>query len=297
MKTMSMKRILFIMFCMILSLTVCSVQAKAGKVTRISTYLNNNKTLHRDITGDGKADAIRFKFTKDEYGSILKMQIYVNGKKAAAYTYDAYYSYGMTVNYVYLSKSRVFLQIYGNGDNDYIVNNALYSYKSGKLKKVLDLSKYRMQAGDVVSASKSQIKVAYTGQPMETGRLYCELGYTYKSGRFKLKSNTTSVHSTLGSSWDHDEYEMYFINNQFVVANKRTFYTSSSMKKKAFTAYRGDVLTLKKIKVTSNKVYLQFKKGNKTGWQRVFRNNVYDFAWDNWQDSGWFYGVANRLAG
>lgn len=301
MKKVSVKKLLVLLLTMVTSLALWTIPAQAAKVTRMYNYLSSNKTLLQDITRDGKKDKIRFKFTKDEYGdSIIKAQIYVNGKKAAVFTYDEYENYALTINYVYLSKNREFLQIYGNGDNDLIVKNALYSYnsKTGKLTKVLDLAKYRMMAGDVTDVTGSQITVEYTGQPMETGGLLCDFTYVYRNGKFKLKSNTVPVKSRLSVfSYNDDGYGKYFVNNQFLVANKRSFYTSTSMKKKAFTVRRGDVVTLKKIKMTSSKVYLQFQYGNKKGWQRVFRNSVYDFTRDDWENTGWFYGVAKRLAG
>ena len=42
---------------------------------------------------------------------------------------------------------------------------------------------------------------------------------------------------------------------------------------------------------------LTFKKGSKTGWQKVYRTNVYDYSGSDPGKTGWFYGVFNRLAG
>ena len=74
-----------------------------------------------------------------------------------------------------------------------------------------------------------------------------------------------------------------------MTANGRTFYTSSNLKKKAYTTKKGDVLTLQKVKIVGKKMYLSFKKNGKTGWQRI--KSIYSGS------NYWFYGVNNRLAG
>ena len=50
---------------------------------------------------------------------------------------------------------------------------------------------------------------------------------------------------------------------------------------------------IKKVKVSGYKMYLQFQKGKKTGWQKVYRSSVYfpDVA-----SKQWFYGVYSRLS-
>lgn len=290
---------------MLLMLVMWAIPVQAGHVTVLSSYLTKSRTFYQDITRDGQVDAIRLQLTTDSYGeSVEKIKIYVNGKNAGTINYEKYSNCGIKVNYIYMSKNREFLQISEASGNDYVGTNALYSYQAstGKMKKVITFPKGSMNFREVVSASSSQIKVFVTGQPMETGWIRGEMTYVYKNGKFQLKSKTVSVKSAFCGSGvtGPDQYGVYLNKNQFVVANKRTFYTSSSMKTKAFTAKRGDVLTLKKMKISGKKVYLQFQKGSKTGWQRVFRNNVYDYSCSDWDDvakTGWFYGIHQRLAG
>lgn len=306
MSKISGKRLLMSMLSMIFIFTVWTVPVQAAKITQVGRYIEKTTTIRQDITRDGKKDKIQFKITKDENGSFVeKVRIYVNGKKVLTMNSgsDLYY-YGLTVNYIYMSKNREFLQIYGNADNDYCVANGIYSYDSGtkKLRKLVDLSSSMMMAGDVVSATKSQIKVKYTGQPQETGWLTCNFTYAYKNGGFQLKSNITSVKTQLGdyTPANDDGYSKYFRNNKFVAANPRSFYTNTGMTTVSFTAKQGDVLKLKRIKVMGKNVYLQFQKGDKTGWQKVFGEDVYDYSLNNSKkvaESGWFYGVLNRLAG
>lgn len=291
---------------MILMLLFWRIPAQAGYVTEIAPYLIKSKTFYQDITRDGKPDKIRLKVITDEaYGeSVEKVKVYVNGKNAGTIQYEAYSNCGIKVYYIYMSQNREFLQICEASGNDYVGTNELYSYQAstGKLKKVCTFPREAMNIRNVVSASSSRIQVLVTGQPTETGWIQGELTYVYKNGKFQLKSNVLPVKSLFYKNGDisSDQYAAYLNRNQYVVANKRAFYTTTGMKKKAFTAKRGDVLTLKKMKISGKKVYLQFQKGSKTGWQRVFRNNVYDYSisdWDEIAKTGWFYGIYQRLAG
>ncbi|HCT93165.1 MAG TPA: hypothetical protein DF613_17535 [Lachnospiraceae bacterium] len=153
-------------------------------------------------------------------------------------------------------------------------------------------------AGDVVKATGKSIQVVNSLQPMETGWINWKYTYTYKNGKFKLKSSTAAAKSSLGNhAYDEDGYRALFKKNKYVVANTRSFYTGTDLKKVAFTAERNDKLTLKKIKISGDKVYLQFQKGKKTGWQQVDNSGVYDFRSSDPGSTGWFYGVYKRLVG
>lgn len=230
-----------------------------------------------------------------------KVTISVRGKTAGSFNPLNGFYY-LSVQYLNMSKSKKFLRISAYSDSDICEKNAIYKYdtKTKKLKCVLELPTYPMRAENVTSISSSQIKVAFSGQPTETGRINCTLTYVYKNGKFKLKSTTATAKSAIGSFYSSDSYGKYFRSNKYKVSKKLKFYTSTSQKKTAFTAKKGDILKLRKIKISGKNVYLQFQKGSKTGWRKVF--NAYDKVYDcsNWQNianSGWFYGVHNRLAG
>ncbi len=304
MKKNAKVKLLLTVFCMFFIFSFRTIPAQAAKVTKVCDHITKTTTVRQDITRDGKKDTLRFKLTMDEEEyAVEKVQVYVNGKKALTLNNKNAYYYSLTVQYLYLSKSREFLQIYGTGDNDYVVSNAIYSYnaKTKKLQKILDLSSSSMIAQDVVSATGSQIRIEYTGQPSETGWLKCRFTYVYKNGGFQLKSNsTTSVKSVLGSFGDYknDGLGTRFAKNQFVVSNKRTFYTGTSLQQAAFTAQKGDILTLRKLRIIGKNVYLQFvNSSGTTGWQKVFGSDVYDYSRSDMEKSGWFDGVFYRLAG
>ena len=183
------------------------------------------------------------------------------------------------------------------------IMNGIYKYnnKTKKLVRVLNLKQYPLQAYQVTGATSSEIKVKFGGQPIETGWINCKYTFVYKNGGFKLKSNTTAA-QTMFKNYDYnpDGYGKYFKDNKFKTSKKLKFYTNTNLNKVSYTAKKGAVLKLKKVKMVGSKVYLQFQSGKKTGWRKVFNNNVYNYSLENWEDvskSGWFYGVYNRLAG
>lgn len=292
------KKLFTVMFFLVMALSVQSVSAQAASVKKVCRNVSRNRTFYQDLTGDGKKDQVTLKLYMDRYGYLVeKANVYVNGKKAL--TISDIGGYNATIQYVYQAKSREFLQIYFTSDNDYVVKNCLYQYnkKTGKLVRVLNLSGSKGKPGDIVKVTSKSVRAEFSCQPAETGWINWVYEYTWKNGKFVLKSNIADVKSSLSFYDPGDGYTKYFKKNQFVTANKIKFYTSTSLGKTAFTANRGDVLTLKKIKVSGNNVYLQFKKGSKTGWQKVYRTNAYDYSGSNPGKTGWFYGVFNRLAG
>ena len=78
-----------------------------------------------------------------------------------------------------------------------------------------------------------------------------------------------------------------FRKNIFVTAKKLRFYNGSKL---AFTVPKGKQVTLKKLTLSKNTMYLQFQYGKKTGWLRV-NNKDYNY------ESPYFEVVSRRLAG
>lgn len=290
-------------FCLVCCVLLGALPAKAATgVKTLCKYTSKTRTVSADVTGNGKKDKVRLTFTKDPDNDwVREARIYVNGKKVLSIKDESNY-YSVSLRHIRMSKSKVFLQIISHTDNDYHTFNRIYRYdkKKKKLVPALDLYKSKLNsAEEVVKATSKEIQVRHELQPQETGRISWKFSYTYKNGKFKLKSSTAEVKSILGTmgSMEQDSYGAYFKKNQFVVANPLTFYPSTSLKKTAFTARRQDKLKMKKIKVSGNKVYLQFQKSGKTGWQRVNRSDVYKYSSSDPGSTGWFYGVFNRLAG
>lgn len=279
-------------FVLVLSVLLGGNPVKAAGIENLCDYTSKNTTASADITGDNKKDTIQLKMTRDnESGFIQKLRVFVNGTKALTLRdKDSYYH--LSVTYIHMTRKKNLLQITGRGDNDYCTFNSIYRYdsKNKKLVRVLDLtSNYLLADGQVIKATGKKIVIDHGFQPSETGWLRWKYSYVYKNNKFKRSSDTAAVKSSLGDYMSKDGYGKYFANNQFVAARSIRFYSSTKMNKTAFSAKKGDVLTLKKIKISGSKMYLQYQNGTKTGWIEVNKRG--------YMDKPFFYGVNERLAG
>ncbi len=281
-------------------LIVSAIPAKAATVTKDLDYVMGSHTFQRDIDGDNKKDKITVNAVQNSYSMVQSIKVSVNGKSALTISGNSETCYGVSVYYIKMSKTKEFLQIMGHGDDNWRTVNAIYRYnkKTGKLKKVLELTSGLSSAGNVVKATSKSIQIGHSYQTPETGWVNWKYTYTFKNGKFKLKSGTAAVKSSLTTYDNGDGYLKYFKKNKFKAMKQLTFYTSTSQKKKAFTARKGNVLTLKKIKISGKKIYMQFQLGKKKGWKKVDNDysKVYSYTM-NGVTGGWFYGVRERLAG
>lgn len=247
----------------------------------------NSTTIKRDINGDGKTETIKIKTTKLDSYFYNKIKVYVNGKLALSKSIRG--CSVVSVRYISCSKKKNYLQIIGGMDGGYMFLNKIYYISGSKLTEAADLGQADNMSAQVTKVTGNSITVRFSVQPCETGRVEWSFVYRPDGKKLALKNNTAKVTSTLGNLQMNDGYQKYFKKNQFVVANGRTFYTSTSLKKKAYTTKQGDVLTLYKVKVANGKMYLSFKKNGKVGWCRIISQyDPYGY---------WFYGVNNRLAG
>lgn len=285
----------------ILFVALVPAEAASGSVSRVLNYVTGSHSFNRDVTGDGKADKVVVNANMNSDHRVKSVQVSVNGTNALTITRNSECYYGVTVNYIKMSKTKVFLQILGYGDNDCRAVNSIYRYdnKTGRFNSVLSLSSGLYSADRVVSATSTSITVQHYYQPVETGGVNWKYTYVFKNGKYKLKSSVATVKSSLNLYDNGDGYFKYFKNSKFKAAKSLTFYTGTSQKKKAFTVKKGAVLQLKKIKVSGKKIYMQFQYGSKTGWKKVENSytKVYKYNRVTGKTIGWFYGVYERLAG
>lgn len=248
------------------------------------------------MTGDGQPDKIRMKITKTN-DQIKKAVFFVNGQKALVLKPRV--TYDISLNYIQMNEKKEFLEVICHSDDGYKPIHAIYRYNDNtqKLNCVLDFTTVaRGSAQEVIGVTSNEIQVSHSIQPSETGWIGWDYAYRFRSNRFSLKSKTTDVHSELTSETG-DGLSQNFKQNQFLTANRRTFYKNISRTAPAFQAEKGDLLTLKKIRTRGKDVFLQFQKGNKKGWQKVMNTDVYDYDSVDRASSGWFFGVYHRLAG
>jgi hypothetical protein len=238
------------------------------------------------MDGDGQSEAVTIHLKALDQYYYDSFQVSIDGKQVLSKSIRG--CYGLSVRYLSCSSSKNYLQFVSYADGGYMYLNRIYCYSSGKLVKAADFGTIDNASVTVTKVTKSGVTVKFSVQPWQTGRVQWSFVYQPSGSTLKVKNNTVKIKSTLGNWKVNDGYTGYFKKNQFVAAKKTTFYTSTSLKKAAFTTKAGDVLTLQKVKVVGKKMYLSFKKNGKTGWIRIK---------EKYSSNALFYGVTRRLAG
>lgn len=242
-----------------------------------------------DINGDGKADSFKITTTKDKNSYINKITMTLNNKSVYSKSFKDSSFYQISVTYASMSTSREFIQIVGRGDNDYVTFNQVFAYnKTTKKMNCINSfnGNYNYQT-EIVAANKNYVTISNSDQPAEVGWISWNIPYKYSKGKLIPAATSTTTVKSLIANNKKDKYSKYFAKNQFVTAKSLTFYNGS---KKAYTVPKGKVVTLTKLSISKNVIYLQFKYGKKTGWAHV-NGAKYDFS------KPWFQGVNARLAG
>lgn len=271
------------------ALSFCAPSNAKASVKNIPNQKNTNSYSGKvDMNGDGKADSIVIRSTTDKTtGYIGQFTISMNGKTLSGIALNDVNCYYFHVKYAKMSKNREFLQVIGFGENDYITYNEIFAYnkKSNQFYSVNDLSS--SYANEIISANKGGIVIRHSDQPAETGWISWTLPYKYSKGKFVPTTTSTKTVKSEISNNGKDKYSKYFAKNKFVAAKKLTFYNG---KKVAFTVKKGKVVTLTKLSLSKDVIYLQFKYGKKTGYIHV-NDTKYDF------EKPLFMSVNQRLAG
>ncbi len=280
-------RLLFYFLCMVSMTFLLSSNADAA--TLKSVTLTNSATYKWDLTHDGKADTVRFQFSKNG-NYITKTQIYVNGKNA--YTYSGNF-YKLEVQYVKISNSKEFLYVVGRGPSHmaYILKIFRYDTSSKKLVESADLSKYTCSVRGITKISGNKLTIAYGKQTDVAGAVKWSYEYEYNasSKKFELKNaKVTAISRIYYTRYAEvgDGYDSYFKKGMYKTAKSLTVYSNRSCTNKTAVVPSGKWMTLKSIYVTpKGTISLQFKYGNRYVW---VKNN------GNFND---FCGVSRRLVG
>ena len=242
-----------------------------------------------DLNGDGKTDAIKITTSKDKNDYINKIKVTMNKKTVYSKSLKDSSFCWIKVTYANMSNSREFLQFVGHGDNDCITFNQIYTYNK-KRKKLNCINSFNTNASyqnEIVAADKNYVTIHNSDQPAEVGWISWNIPYKYSKGKLVAATTSTTTVKSLIANNKKDKYSKYFAKNQFVTAKKLTFYNGSKV---AYTVPKGKVVTLTKLSLSKDVIYLQFKYGKKTGWISV-NNKNYDF------ESPYFKKVNSRLAG
>ena len=188
----------------------------------------------------------------------------------------------VTADYIALDESNIFLRIVTNSDNDYVITDRFYVYdrsrqKLSEVAKLLEEQYHITNSwAEVKSVTDSKILINYQMQFDEIGKVKWTSAYVLKEGKLRLKSNTMHAKSTLAGTMtiNEDPYGSLFQKNQFQAMRKIRFYKNTDLKQLSYTANPKDILKLTKLKYVQDYFYVQFSKGNKTGWMKMGQAGV-----------------------
>ncbi|MCC8067108.1 MAG: hypothetical protein LIO94_08420 [Clostridiales bacterium] len=260
-----MKRISRIITLCFLMLAFSALPSVCSHAANPSVVSLSTDTVYKkyDITGDGKADKIKLKMVEGSIEGYSAIKVYVNGSLAGKFKSEYTYYAVQDINLYTLDNGKVFLYISLRGDNSPVLC-AFYQYKSGKLKKVVDLyslfSKYGglngyYYAATITVQSGNKLKIEMPVQLYTTGMATITYKCVYKSGTLKLssKKGTVSVYNSSGGT--------------SLTANKKiTAYKKAGSSQKAFTIKAGSNVTIDKCWISGSKLYLRVRYNGKYGW-------------------------------
>lgn len=243
--------------CAALGLLMCfnapAITKAAVKTVPAKNGVYNAKV---DMNGDGKADAIKITTSKDKNDYINKIKVTMNKKTVYSKSLKDSSFCWIKVTYANMSNSREFLQFVGHGDNDCITFNQIYTYNK-KRKKLNCINSFNTNASyqnEIVAADKNYVTIHNSDQPAEVGWISWNIPYKYSKGKLVAATTSTTTVKSLIANNKKDKYSKYFAKNQFVTAKKLTFYNGSKV---AYTVPKGKVVTLTKLSLSKDVIYLQ----------------------------------------
>ncbi len=237
-----------------------SAEAKAA-----NNKLKVNQTYTKyDITGDKKADTLLISGNWDkEYEEFSSYEVYINGKNILKKSNKYGPIYSLDIRRLELQNGKTFLSIVPGTYNDDVPGAAIYQYKDGKLKQVIDLDAmskigYHNSIGSI-KVSGNKITVKYRVMSYSLGGISFSLDYQYKNGKMVQKTTNTKVSETI----------INYQKKTYWTANKTMKVLKSPGGKKTATLVKGKKVKIDRIYINTkhNQIYLHVKiKGGKSGW-------------------------------
>lgn len=250
------------LFLLAMGLFIAMPSPTAAKAQTNTLQVNKTYTKY-DVTGDKKADTFLVSAPWDDrYKTYGRYEVFINGKKViSAKDNGANFSYDVKIQRLELNSGKVYLSIVAPIDNGDIPKAAVYQYKSGKLKKAIDLDAmdkigYHNSVRNI-SVSGNQIRVTYWEASHSLGAISFRLDYQDKSGKMVQKTTKAKLLETSqakGAYW---------------TANRTMNVFKSPGGKKITTLKTGKKAKIDQIYINAkhSTVYLHVKiKGGKSGW-------------------------------
>ena len=261
MNKISLRTLLATTFLLLGVLLIFPIKVSAKNPKEVT--LKPGKTYKKyDITGDKKKDKITVKLSSDKKNPSVKMKtaVYVNGKKVYS---KKGYCYGATAKIYTLKNKKPFLYLYSWADNGDGPVNALFQYKSKKLKKVINFqtlfgSKYGTYGthpgGSVVKVKGNTVTASFDLMSWTIGFSSYEYQYKYKKGTLRRTSSTGKVITSLP-------------NNSATAKKNIKVYKTAKIRSSYSVLKRGQKVQFIKAYVKGKNHFLKIRMSNKkTGW-------------------------------
>lgn len=215
-----------------------------------------------DITGDQKKDTLLVRQIGHNGYAYDNLEIYVNGKKQPLSTHLNYF-FDAKIKLYTLENGKPFLYIDAAGDNGDGHVCALFQYRSGSLKEVVDFSDFfgeygGHKTGEVVSVNKNSMKIRFYIMSFTTGPTQIDFDYVYTDGTLKPKSTIGTHHSM--------RMLVNGTNRRGMAAKTIPVYRSAGGSSKAYTLRKGNVVTILRCKYEDGKMYIEVSYNGKKGW-------------------------------
>lgn len=216
-----------------------------------------------DITGDRKADNIRFILTlnptRDYYTGL---SVVINGKTAYKFSNEYYYGGSVQASIYTLKNGKPFLYLFAPSDNGDGPVNGVFQYKNGKLNQVINFQtifgKYGMhQGGRVMKVTGNTIYTENTVMSYSLGSSTVRFKYSYQGGTLKRTGNTAKYYKIYAGG---KNTRKFYANKSLAV------YTSVNTKTRAFTVKKGAAVTVDRCYTNGKKMLIHVTCSGNQGW-------------------------------
>lgn len=228
-------------------------------------FWNNETVSVPDITGDGKADKVKFDLSNSYtlngyYDNVPIMDIFVNGTKVGRVTrHRTVEGTIFRTHIIRLQNGKVYFcaESYEGSDDHYECD--IYEFKNIKIIKrnnligLVKIGEHNLQARPI-SVDGNKMRVELWNQTLvmgvESPRIY--MNYEYKNGKLNCYDTIFNIDRK------GKEYEC---NCNFKL------YTNVKFSKISYSVKKGDKLYMQRVCIRDGRIYIQFKNSKgKNGW-------------------------------
>ena len=267
----SKKSIAVITTIILLFILIIPVKSQAASA-RLKTLKPDKTYKSLDVTGDGRKDTFRIRAgaSIDHYSRGL--QILVNGKTAYRFSSHGIGFFKVNAKLITLSNGKRFLFVNCLADSAVEPLCAVFKYKNGKFKKIIDINenvnKYGYNTGGMLKRVKGNtILFDVHMYSYSLGLSYYQMSFSYRNGILKQKESEAKL--KYASTYENDKTKQFIVNKTINV------YSSPNGGNVKFRLYQGDEIVVDKCRISPSKMSFRIKCDGETGWVKALRKYPY----------------------